>query len=66
MDLNIKSCEPSQVCEVESQNIVERLASRKKRLEFELGQVNEALKDLEENPQIAKVLVSVSKIIGRY
>ncbi len=45
--------------------INDRLYSKKRRLELELKEVDEALEALNANPEIARVLTLVSKAVGR-
>lgn len=51
-------------CEVET-TLTMRLINKKKRLELELSETNEALEALESHPDICKVLTLVGKAIGR-
>ncbi len=45
--------------------INDRLISKKRRLESELKDVNDALDALNANPEIARVLTLVGKAVGR-
>lgn len=51
---------------VEAPSYVERLYQRKLEMEHELGKVNEAIKALEANPEIEKVIHAITKVQGLY
>lgn len=58
---NLERCETGQVARP---SVMERLVTEKKMLTERLSKVDSALKALEENPQIAEVLETVSKVIN--
>lgn len=53
-------CESLKQCEVENA-VSDRLLNRKKRLELQLSEVNEALDALQKNPEIQRVLDLVAR-----
>lgn len=55
-------CCETKVCE--PMTIPERLFARKRSLELELKEINEALDTLEKHPQVTEVLHALSKIRG--
>jgi len=54
---------PKQCCD---NDILTRLQSRKRGLERDLADTTAALEALEKNPEVSKVLVLLTKAIGRY
>jgi hypothetical protein len=58
----LEPCCDTKVCEPVT--IPERLFARKRALELDLKEINEALEVLEKNPQVTEVLHALSKVRG--
>ena len=59
-----EACDSPKVCC--DNDVLTRLQSRKRCLERELVDVNAALEALDSNPEVTKVLVLLTKAIGRF
>lgn len=60
----VETCDSPKACC--DNDVLTRLQSRKRALERDLADTNSALEALEKNPDITKVLVVLSRAIGRY
>ena len=56
----------AQIRKVDAPSYVERLLQRKMEMEAELAKVNEAIKALESNPEIEKVIHAITRVTGLY
>lgn len=61
--LSPECCETKQACDVAT-TINDRLATKKRRLEQELAETNEALDALNKNPEVARLLTLVGRSLG--
>ena len=55
---------PAKMCIEHHDTLTERLVQRKFRLESELNDINQALQQMKDNPQVAQTIDSITRVFG--